>query len=1180
MLNERIRRPVWAMLLLCLLVCSSWLHADLVAHWRLDGDLSSALPDGASLEPSDEDIDFAPSYNETLDRAASFDSDGRFLDVSDLTVSDGASYSIAFWVRGLSQPGSVVYVEQPSDEASEAAFVLSCSEVRPESLAVSIVDSSGSDPFEGRHSTRSVFDGQWHHVAWIESNGAASLWIDGIRDATEFVYEAKNRASFDRTTIGALRVDGGFCCGLRGEVDDLRLFDHAMSEADLTEVLSVAPCPLEGDTHCGSILVDPPEAPGEPYIASALGVTDDSGDDAFYVFRAESASGSVVEVGPTEENAVELFLAAGLWTVEVRVDDDSFCSDVADDATCRSKPFDVGCPPTGDTHCGELLSQGPGDGGPGRYQFDVIGAFDDSGDEIFYSFVLRNSEGRERRVGPQKEAFVDVDLQDGRWTVSARVDDDLDCDDEADDARCEIDIFVGCPSEGDTHCDGLAIESRARDGIPGAYEISVLSATDDSGDLIFFTYRAERVVGGANFVVETEAIPTRSTTLHLGAGQWNISVFADDSELCGDEAPDARCEDTLSVEVAPPELVAHWPLDGFLDDISGSDNHGEFVSEEALLFTECFDGQAGGAIDLDTSCVAIDTRRALPSPLNPSRSVLLWVRGDPQSGEVWSEGSRSTSARFSLGADGQTATGGVRVVLRGDDGSEIISAISSLPAFDGEWHHIAWVEDEGRASLYVDGVRDEVDVSYRARPLRFETSVIGCLSATSASSYFLGAIDDVRVYSYALDDDEIHDLLPADEACPVIGDTHCATLEVEAPAGSPVGDYTLRAVGATDESDDAILYTFTAERADGVLQQSGPSSADTAVFRLGVGSWTLSVAVDDDLGCFDAANDARCEEVIQVGIEGGLVARYELDGDLSDAGPSAIAATFVGEESPTFATDRDGSDEAALSLDGVDDHVILTQGAGLPLYDAAEYSVSLWVRGQAQEDRAVWSESAGAGPAVFQLATNVRSSSGQLDVLVRDSSGADVLRYRRSTAVVFDGEWHHVAWVDRGGDAALYVDGVRDQTDFSYERSELRFERSVIGASLDGGDLRVFEGDIDDVALFASALSEEEIAELAELDDSPAFHRGDPDGNGRTDISDGIFTLNFLFLGGPAPECSDSADANDDGALNLTDAVFLLNFLFLGGDAPLLPGPATEACGPDPADGASLGCENYPACAG
>jgi len=103
------------------------------------------------------------------------------------------------------------------------------------------------------------------------------------------------------------------------------------------------------------------------------------------------------------------------------------------------------------------------------------------------------------------------------------------------------------------------------------------------------------------------------------------------------------------------------------------------------------------------------------------------------------------------------------------------------------------------------------------------------------------------------------------------------------------------------------------------------------------------------------------------------------------------------------------------------------------------------------------------------------------------------------------------------------------------------------------------------------------------LDDceGPPFHRGDPNSDGATDISDAIGLLGFLFRGGIAPSCMDSADSNDDGAIDISDGISLLNYLFRHGPAPAHPGPTSAPCGRDkdpPGSPGNLGCESYGHC--
>ncbi len=94
--------------------------------------------------------------------------------------------------------------------------------------------------------------------------------------------------------------------------------------------------------------------------------------------------------------------------------------------------------------------------------------------------------------------------------------------------------------------------------------------------------------------------------------------------------------------------------------------------------------------------------------------------------------------------------------------------------------------------------------------------------------------------------------------------------------------------------------------------------------------------------------------------------------------------------------------------------------------------------------------------------------------------------------------------------------------------------------------------------------------------ESTNFRRGDANSDSRVDLGDPVFILSFLFLGGAAPGCLDTADGNDDGALDLSDPLAILGFLFLGG--PALPFPGVGACGTDPTSDDRLGCAAYPHC--
>jgi hypothetical protein len=107
------------------------------------------------------------------------------------------------------------------------------------------------------------------------------------------------------------------------------------------------------------------------------------------------------------------------------------------------------------------------------------------------------------------------------------------------------------------------------------------------------------------------------------------------------------------------------------------------------------------------------------------------------------------------------------------------------------------------------------------------------------------------------------------------------------------------------------------------------------------------------------------------------------------------------------------------------------------------------------------------------------------------------------------------------------------------------------------------------VVAFAASLSSFPSPRIA---GEARFRRGDVDGSGEVDISDGVSVFNYLFLGAASPSCLDAMDSNDDGAHDITDGIFLLNWLFLGGPVPPPPSPDAPCAGFDPTPDA-IGCD-------
>ncbi len=68
-------------------------------------------------------------------------------------------------------------------------------------------------------------------------------------------------------------------------------------------------------------------------------------------------------------------------------------------------------------------------------------------------------------------------------------------------------------------------------------------------------------------------------------------------------------------------------------------------------------------------------------------------------------------------------------------------------------------------------------------------------------------------------------------------------------------------------------------------------------------------------------------------------------------------------------------------------------------------------------------------------------------------------------------------------------------------------------------------------------------------------HRGgDANDDGRIDVADAVYQLQWMFQGGEDVNCKRCVDNNGDQKIDLTDAIYLLNFLFMGGPEPVYGG--------------------------
>lgn len=212
------------------------------------------------------------------------------------------------------------------------------------------------------------------------------------------------------------------------------------------------------------------------------------------------------------------------------------------------------------------------------------------------------------------------------------------------------------------------------------------------------------------------------------------------------------------------------------------------------------------------------------------------------------------------------------------------------------------------------------------------------------------------------------------------------------------------------------------------------------------------------------------------------------DSSSTDSSGNGHTGTILG------ATKSLGQMEGALSFDGINDYVFAsdsqsggTTGVGLDM-GTRDWTVAAWIKTTAS-GMVVTKMGFVGGPNADGWGMSV-SANGTVGAVIHNSGGGIVNIFSGDGTTVNDGQWHHIAVVfDRAGSMTRYVDGAPSGTRYNLAAllgQSIDNSRQVrIGARDQAGDEIFFQGQIDDVRIYALALDGQEIAALAGAEAPP-----------------------------------------------------------------------------------------------
>ena len=691
-----------------------------------------------------------------------------------------------------------------------------------------------------------------------------------------------------------------------------------------------------------------------------------------------------------------------------------------------------------------------------------------------------------------------------------------------------------CPEEGDTHCTGEPTVTPPPDNGVGDYAVTSFH-DDDTGDILTYIFTATHE-GGAQVVVGSD-FDTAVLSLQQ-PGEWTITVVADDSTICEDVADDAVCTTTVTVEASETlttdlgliRTKAFSVVGPFTHDIGCGVQHElldqNFVAPDII---QCLYPDPGDALDYDALEAA---STGYVGPLN----------GD--------------LVEWRLFNDGTTENGDQD--LNGDVGAmddvmgwictyfEVVEEVNVEVCIGSDDGTQAWLNDTLLVSEHTCRGRGDCDA--RSVPM---------LLAPGQYRLMAGAWNRGGGWGLRLS------LNDADLFQPIVdGDPRIIFHGPTRPA--PLSEY--------PDCDDVVasVTNLECELTDDSLVMSwlnpDPAPNPIVITANGVEVETLDASAQS---VTLALADLPAEDPLQICINNGA--------------PFPTCCTATRNIAPSGVA----SHSSQLNEFGPDLGINLNFG---------DFTHTLAGNG-------------GLGPAIWELDLLEPTCIGSVVVHNRDSCCGSRLR---DVVVSF----HDVPFTEDEVLDPLILEAA-DAPDplwgDAIAQTEVLNPENILGVPefltiVFDGDLPVLLEDggeggggvtaryvritrLPDTDLSGGAGNDDEatVLSLGEVvvlegscDDPPPppgvgpFIRGDCDQDGQRNLTDGIYLLNFLFLGGPAPSCSAACDVNSDASLNITTAVFLFNFLFLGGPAPVAPSPdcGTSNLGTD----LEIGCENPTGC--
>ena len=240
------------------------LEKGLVGHWKLD--LESAKSDTVTADKTPNSNNGTLSGGQTYtndsttdrkgqsDGALNLDGAGDYISVDGLitTLAQDTRGTISFWTKIDIDDGNqnIIFSISIDGGAARTEFIIDFDMRSAGDRLVALLKTDGTmqwqtipSPIDG---LLTPHVGQWVHVAVTQDAVSPKLYLNGL-DITDFEVETDKTKWFkailtdatsdaDTANIGLLELNGSNLVPFDGQIDDFRIYDRALTQAEITRL--------------------------------------------------------------------------------------------------------------------------------------------------------------------------------------------------------------------------------------------------------------------------------------------------------------------------------------------------------------------------------------------------------------------------------------------------------------------------------------------------------------------------------------------------------------------------------------------------------------------------------------------------------------------------------------------------------------------------------------------------------------------------------------------------------------------------------------------------------------------------------------------------------------------------------------------------------------------------------